>query len=398
MKWDVIIIGGGPSGSAAAISLAQHGVKVVLLEQRRTPRPKVCGDALLPDAIHALKTLNLLPKIHQHAYAIPYIRLSSPRGFQTSLELPVLSLARQDLDEVLLHHAQSLGVEVLDQTRAVGFDNRGRASVIVEGEMGCETLHAPIALLCTGASTKALKCFGVPHRSSASAYAARTYGVVKGLAENTLHVWYDRTLQPGYGWAFPMGGGLFNIGIGAFADTSGNFPFNLREIWDHFVGAKSARPSALRSVQWQGALKGAPLRTSLKGTALARDHLLIAGEAIGTTQALTGEGIGKALECGRYAAQVALNALDSGQLSRVALSSGMQRKIAQLTPIYRGYDRLQQLVSHGWLTDALTLAARSHSGFRRALEDMLTERQTPSETISIRGALSYLPPSFSSRR
>ena len=65
---DVLVVGGGPAGCAAAIALARKGTRVLLLERMRRPQPKTCGDALLPDALLALGALGLDEQVRSYNF------------------------------------------------------------------------------------------------------------------------------------------------------------------------------------------------------------------------------------------------------------------------------------------------------------------------------------------
>jgi hypothetical protein len=77
---DVLVVGAGPAGSACATALARAGVDVLLADQHRFPRDKVCGDGLIPDAHAALRRLGVYDEVAALAQAVPYVRCVGPRG------------------------------------------------------------------------------------------------------------------------------------------------------------------------------------------------------------------------------------------------------------------------------------------------------------------------------
>src|SRR5688572_6451329 len=83
--WDVIVVGAGPAGGAAAAFLASHGIKVLLIDRARFPREKVCGDALVPEAMEALQRINLAEKVRSHSISMPGYTLVSPSGSAVNL-------------------------------------------------------------------------------------------------------------------------------------------------------------------------------------------------------------------------------------------------------------------------------------------------------------------------
>ena len=82
MQREVVVVGAGPSGSVAAISLAQKGHDVLLVDRQAFPRDKTCGDGVPASAIEVLYSLGMKEKIlAENFYPIKKILLSSPRGY-----------------------------------------------------------------------------------------------------------------------------------------------------------------------------------------------------------------------------------------------------------------------------------------------------------------------------
>ncbi len=127
---DVVIVGGGPAGSAAAIALAQRGFKIVLLEKKKLPRDKLCGEFVAPAAVRELARLELLDAV-MAAGARPIDRALIYSMFGARLELPFegigagLGISRVRLDGLLLARAGELGVEIIDGFRVEELRDNG---------------------------------------------------------------------------------------------------------------------------------------------------------------------------------------------------------------------------------------------------------------------------------
>ncbi len=116
MSPDVVVIGGGPAGSSAAIRLARSGYKVRLYEKSHFPRPKLCGGFLSPEGLEDLEDLNILSSLRRSG-AIPLHRtvIASQNGgvIETSLPQAALSISRDVMDDLLLQEARQTGIEVI---------------------------------------------------------------------------------------------------------------------------------------------------------------------------------------------------------------------------------------------------------------------------------------------
>src|SRR3989338_6148704 len=120
-RFDVAVVGAGPAGSSAAISLARKGYSVVLLERAVFPREKLCGDFLNPANWPLLEQLGLVDEIlsleHEKVTAF---RISTFSGAEAAVSFPFrngqtlfgLGLRRSFLDDILLRSAQREGVQV----------------------------------------------------------------------------------------------------------------------------------------------------------------------------------------------------------------------------------------------------------------------------------------------
>jgi geranylgeranyl reductase family protein len=404
---DVLVVGAGPAGSAAACLLARAGLDVVLIDQFRFPRDKVCGDGLIPDAHNALRKLGVLDEVMSQAHASGFVGCVGPRGGRIDVPGVLAVLPRKQLDDIVCRAAVRAGAKMFAPARFVapiedGAVGDGGATVVgarlQHGDTTCE-LRARWVVLATGAVPQALMAAGMSQRHTPSGVALRGY--VKNDAMvgriTALEIVWHRALTPGYGWIFPCADGVFNIGVGV-ADSHAEHKngkltkreMNLRHVMDDFQRVYAPAAELMKGGVLLGPMKGAPLRCTLEGARYTRPGLLVVGEAAGSTYSFTGEGIGKALETGIHAAEALLAA--SPQAGSEAIIDSQVRadyeaRLLKLRPRFELYRRANIVNRHPWLTDLLIWRARRSPRIVRRMSGVLNETSNPGNLVSVKGLL-----------
>ena len=398
---DVLVVGAGPAGSAAAITLAGAGFDVVLIDQQAFPRDKVCGDGLIPDAHHALRRLGLLDAVLARARSVRHVAVIGPRGGRIDVPGTLAVLPRRELDGMLCQAAVEAGARMHAPVRFVGLlddDSSGLAAgakrvvgaMVRAGDVTRE-VRASWVLIASGAPPQALMAAEMCERRTPTGVALRGYvknlAMVSRITELEV-VWHPR-MKRGYGWIFPGPDGVFNIGVGvahshATGGDSGQTMqnINLRTMFDEFTRAHPAARDLVAGGEWVGELKGAPLRCSLRGAKLSRPGLMVTGEAAGSTYAFTGEGIGKALETGLAAADALLDGR-SRQLPEAQVRATYEQQVRALQPRYEMYDKANIVNMHPWLVDLVVWSARRSPSRLRRMTGLLEETHLPSSLLSV---------------
>lgn len=392
----VVVVGAGPAGAVTALSLARDGVDVCLVDAERFPRDKVCGDALIPDSHEVFVRLGLLERVAEVSHPVAAIRVTAPGGDSVRLEVPLMTAPRLRLDAVLVEAAIEAGAQMLSplSVREPIRDEDGAVCGIVGVDEGGRqrTVHAPVTVLATGAASRVLDAFGVCVRTTPSALALRGYYRFEELDESELIISYEKPVMPGYGWIFPTGNGEANVGVGVFLEN-GRPPENLRTVFSRFTSECPFIQRLMERATPLGRLEGAPLRCSLEGAAPVADGLLVAGEALGTTYALSGEGIGKAMESGLFAASAATSAVRQGRFDSDALRSYQSALAAAEFPArFEQYRAAQKWLRHTFVVNLLAKRARQSERLRSVLEQILREELPPSEVLSAKGVFRMLLP------
>lgn len=389
---DVLVIGGGPAGSAAARVLAGAGHHVVIADQRTFPRDKVCGDGLISDALHALEALGVADEIEREAWHGTELRVYVPNGTHVSLRGEFSCLPRERLDQILLSSARRAGATFLQGTATAPLVDGDR--VVGARLKTLDTEHevrARFTILATGGNVATLDAFGLRSRSRPASVAGRAYyqaplEVAREL--DHLVIVYDRTWCPGYGWIFPAPAGRFNIGVGLFGDGAAHG--RLHQFFDAFCSTFPLAARLVRESICVRQFRGAPIRSGLEQARFGRPGLLGAGEAVATTYSATGEGIGKALESGVLAAETVGEVLD-GHRSDAGLEQAFQAEFRRrYAGRYRAYRVAQRWAGSAMLVNVLAARARAGGFVQAQLEALLAERGDAADLFSATGLLRAL--------
>lgn len=327
--WDVVVVGAGPAGSAAALSALQQcpNARVLLLDRHDFPRDKSCGDGIAPHAVDELVRLRVEAVL---ADRVPIWRLTlySPAGIRVSrlMRRPDHVVPREVFDARLVDSAVRRGAVLARHTvrrLSVHADH-----VVLDGEIagrvviGADGANGVTRRL-SGLSRQPAVCTAVAVRG----YAAAPPGELEQLIVLAGEDW------PAYAWSFADGLGGANVGFGMLLPS---------------LRAQEAGGRAVLHGRLAGLLPGVtaerlvshhlPLSTSRPRQPNGR--VLIAGDAISLINPLTGEGIYYALASGRLAGRAAVSGLgDPGAAYRSALRRELGRHLRHTTALARVTNR-----------------------------------------------------------
>ncbi|NYG57072.1 geranylgeranyl reductase family protein [Nocardioides perillae] len=316
---DVLVVGAGPAGSAAAAWAARHGLDVVLADAAVFPRDKTCGDGLTPRAVHELGRLGLTDWLRAHTVN----KGLRAHGFGQTLHLPWpggtlpdwgSAVARTELDDHLRTTALKSGAQALDGARAVGVRRDGARVAAVtfardgeQVEVACRRL-----VVADGVRSQLGKLLGRTwHRDTVYGVAGRCY-VTSGAGDDP---WISSHLElrseegevlSGYGWIFPLGAGSsgegeVNLGVGTLATAKRPAEIALRPLMRHYAEARR------EEFDLRGDLRAPtsallPMGGAVSG--VAGPNWALVGDAAGCVNPLNGEGIDYGLETGRLVAEL----------------------------------------------------------------------------------------------
>ena len=351
---DVLVVGGGPAGSATAITATRAGRSVLLVDKATFPRDKCCGDGLTTLALRLGQQLGLDPTPISDWQPVEGAVLHSPSGRSVRFPLPhddghyAAVVPRREYDAALLGLARTSGTEVAESHAVTGIDvDDAGATVTVDG-MG--RIRAATVVAADGMWSPVRRILGLSSDDDRGQWHAfRQYVSDVGPAAANLHVWFEADLLPGYAWSFPLPGGRANVGFGIL--RGGPVAVGATgQIWDELMD----RPS-IRSVLGDHALPEErrmawPIPAKVDRAVLDHGPVLFVGDAAAATDTLTGEGIGQALLTGILAGEA-------------VLAGGPPANVAE---VYRRSVRRELVADHRMSTALQAMLARP-AGARAAV-------------------------------
>ena len=330
------MVGGGPAGAAAAITLARAGRDVVLFDKARFPRDKCCGDGLTTGALRRLQRLGLRPESVPSWQPIGEACIRSPSGRTVTFPLPdtggvFAAVARRaDLDAALVDVSRSAGTKVYDGHGVTGV-LAGDGSVQLEVD-GVGSVAARYVVAADGMWSPLRKALQAGDEAGylGEWHAFRQYFTdVAPAAANQLWVWFEADLLPGYAWSFPLPGGRANVGFGIHR-SAGRPTHEMKQQWADLLDRPHIKSVLGHDARPEAPQKAWPIPARIGSTQLTAgsDRVLFVGDAARATDTLTGEGIGQALETGELAAQAILagGPTDAGAVAaryRTLVKAGM---------------------------------------------------------------------------
>lgn len=310
---DVVVVGAGPAGIAAAITLARGGRDVVLVDKAEFPRDKICGDGLTTMALRHLEELGLDPSTVPSWQWARHCTVRSPSGRCVDFVLPEgpghhLAVAtRADLDSALVDLARKEDVQLLTGCAVSGARETDRLVDVdlVDGRR----LVAPWAIAADGMWSPMRKHLGVhTPRYLGEWHAIRQYAThVTGPASWKLFVLFEPDLLPGYFWTFPLPDGRANVGYGVLRGGKVEIK-DMSRLWDDLLTRPHIRDILGPELVLEGHHRAWPIPARIDRITPASTRTLFTGDALTACDVMTGEGIGQALLTGTLAARKILGA------------------------------------------------------------------------------------------
>jgi menaquinone-9 beta-reductase len=334
-RYDLVVVGAGPSGSATAYYAARAGLATLLLDRQEFPRDKACGDGLMPHAASEITLLGLGDWLDEpHHGKFTGFSIYTPSAYLRQNVPPSLNgphgyvVKREETDAKLLERAISAGAEFRAGVRATELLRSPAGDVNgIEAKNGAEILHYDAPLVVAADGVGGFAANGMKTHQNAVA-RRRYYRGVDGPNKEDLHVFVTKDMNErgaGYGWVFYLGDGRANVGAGVSTKVLARTGRNLKDFFDRFL-EEPEMAGWLEGAEPEGPAKSWSLKMGMWGAKRYAQGLMMVGDAGSMVHPISGEGVGYAIECGRLAASWAHEAHARKNFSASVLS-GYERQL-----------------------------------------------------------------------
>jgi menaquinone-9 beta-reductase len=317
---EIAIVGAGPAGAAAAITLARAGRTVTLIDRAVFPRDKCCGDGLTTGALRRLEALGLDPATIPSWTWVDDVQITPPNGRRRTFPLPrdmghfAAVATRVELDHALVKLAVAAGATLHESTTLTAISQTAtEANLTIAAADGESSLTAERVIAADGMWSPTRKLLSGATARSASPYLGEWHGYrqyvsnVHTEASRDLSVWFDADIVPGYLWCFPLADGRVNLGFGVERRPELKTK-EMKGLWATLLTRPYLRTVLGPDPVFEGTPKAWPIPCAPTDARSAIGRVLFVGDAVRACDVLTGEGIGQALQTGTMAANAILRA------------------------------------------------------------------------------------------
>jgi len=296
IQTEVLIVGGGPAGSACAWRLKQNGVDCLILDQRDFPRFKPCAGWITPEII---RDLQMDPAEYPYSFTTFTSFDVSIRSFRFTLPTRQHAIRRYEFDDWLLHRSgapiQNHTVKTISQVDSkYVIDDAYSAKYLV----GAGGTHCPVYRTLFQPSDP---------KEAGSLIVAQEEEFSYDFTDKRCHLWFIENQLPGYSWYVPKANGYVNVGLGGFADQLKSNGDTLKHHWDGLI----------QKLDSMGLVRGHTFKPSghsyflrQRASEVRKDNAFIVGDAAGLATLDLGEGIRPAILSGLLAAEAILHNSD----------------------------------------------------------------------------------------
>jgi flavin-dependent dehydrogenase len=326
---DVCIIGAGPAGAAASITLSKAGIFHFLVDSATFPRHKPCGDILTSGVLRAMNDLDpsILQELIDKKQVNPISNTHTfpPNGKPIRIDyLPLdgkentpgcYSVSRFDYDILFLDRIAKFGFATIKQDCRISQIKEQADGIQLLTEKG-ETILAKLIIVATGSNNNILKQLGLSQAKSESAIGIRAHFEGVDCKINDSELYLDSSIMPGGLYITPLPAGKFNVNLVVSMDKVAAENLNLKEKFESVIQSNPVLKTKFARAKRIGNFEGSMLFLGLKQKVISGNRLMIAGDSGGLIDFFTGNGIPQAMVSGKMAAQRAIESIAAQDFSK----------------------------------------------------------------------------------
>ena len=312
-------MGGGPAGTACALSLKESGLRIALIDKQEFPKDKVCGDAIPGEAIETLK--NIIPdfdfafgKITQKLRTRGSVFHYNNRMFRQRWDNEAYTCRRLYFDEFLLSQVALQPLTRIYRGDCIGDIRRTPEGIELRTTDGELKISCQMIVGCDGINGLTSKILGgnaISRKHHVSAVRAYFKGV-SGVREDQTEFYAGTKYGSGYFWIFPLYGGLVNAGFGMLSDEISSANINLKEAFMTILRGEGPLHEKFRLAEQCGPVESRGIPLGSYKPVRSGERFVLAGDAASLADPLSGAGIGNAIVSGNAAAMQVLRCFRSG--------------------------------------------------------------------------------------
>ncbi len=376
IETDVLVIGAGPAGSSTAKYAAQNGAKVILMDKKsEIGAPKRCAEGVSKEG---LKKLGIEPSSRWVTKELSGVRLVSPNGTDVWLnddqvKLPEAGyiLERKVFDKFMAMDAARAGATIMIKTLARGMRKDNNGYIVSCENMGEDfEIKAKIVVGADGPESRVGRWGGlktvIKPKNMESGIQFEMAGV-EMEDPDCIEFYFGSVAPGGYAWIFPKGDDIANVGLGIVNTVTD------KSAYQHLLEFVEKCPATQNAQAVELNIGGDPVGGMVKE--LVEDNVMIVGDAAGHVNPLTGGGIITALEAGKYAGEVAAEAIKEGDCSKKRLKEYEKICKTEIGDSFNKYFKTKEYM--------LSLSDEELDSIAEAFQDYEFEKISTSELVKL---------------
>lgn len=308
-SYDVVIIGAGPAGCAAALALKDLDLRIAIIDKHTFPRDKVCGDAIPGRAIKWLKAIDdsfmdELSSFNKKILTKKTVCYYNNKQVDFNWKEEAYTSTRMDFDNFLfsiIKNKTSVNVfegtdikEIIKKDNGFTISSRNKNVFNATMIIGADGINGITAKKLTGFQINRKH-----HVASVRAY----YKNINDIEASRCEIYFDKKYLPGYFWIFPVTNGVSNVGFGMLSEDVVQKNINVKKAFYDFIERSDVLQHKFKKAQQESVLQGCGLPLGSRWIPMSGDNFILTGDAASLVDPVSGAGIGNAVISGKLAAE-----------------------------------------------------------------------------------------------